>query len=182
MGGVSSARSLSTTIGRPHPGWSPRLNRPRGAGRSQCERIPINCTVPTVTPQHAHEITTESGCRTTKVKVTDHLESLPKDLARVEAVRDALGPAGAIWVDANGVWDVDTAVKHIRELNWASAGSEYVEQACQSIEDLSAAASRSGLPLTSRSPRRVRWRRLAVRWRIVLRRSTRRRQDQPYYS
>ena len=33
------------------------------------------------------------------------------DLARVEAVRDALGPGGQVRVDANGGWDVDTAVR-----------------------------------------------------------------------
>jgi O-succinylbenzoate synthase len=102
------------------------------------DRIPINCTVPAVGPERAHEITARSGCRTAKVKVADHPESLPEDLARVEAVRDALGPDGAIRVDANGVWDIDTAVAHIRQLDKAAAGLEYVEQPCRTIEELAA--------------------------------------------
>jgi O-succinylbenzoate synthase len=53
----------------------------------------------------------------------------------VEAVRDALGPAGAVRVDANAAWDVDTAVARVRELDRA-AGLEYVEQPCASLEDL----------------------------------------------
>ena len=40
-------------------------------------------------------------------------QSAADDLARVEAVRDALGPDGAIRVDANAAWDVDTAVARI---------------------------------------------------------------------
>ncbi|MGH3780723.1 MAG: o-succinylbenzoate synthase, partial [Pseudonocardiaceae bacterium] len=102
------------------------------------ERIPINCTVPAVEPEHAHEITARSGCRTAKVKVDDHPESLAEDLARVEAVRDALGPEGAVRVDANGGWDVDTAVTHIRRLDKAASGLEYVEQPCRTIDELAA--------------------------------------------
>ncbi|MFO7191033.1 MULTISPECIES: o-succinylbenzoate synthase [Thermocrispum] len=102
------------------------------------DRIPINCTVPAVDPVRAHDIAARSGCSTAKVKVADHPDSLSEDLARVEAVRDALGPNGAIRVDANGVWDVDTAVTHIRRLDRAAGGLEYVEQPCRTIEELAA--------------------------------------------
>jgi hypothetical protein len=37
-------------------------------------------------------------------------QTLAEDEARLEAVRDALGPSGRIRIDANGAWDVDTAV------------------------------------------------------------------------
>ncbi|MDQ3989080.1 MAG: o-succinylbenzoate synthase [Actinomycetota bacterium] len=106
------------------------------------EQIPVNCIVPAVGPRRAHEITAESGCGTAKVKVADHPESLAEDLARVEAVRDALGVAGAIRVDANGAWDVDTAVRAIGLLDKAAGGLEYVEQPCRSIEDLAAVRRR----------------------------------------
>jgi O-succinylbenzoate synthase len=106
------------------------------------ERIPVNCTVPVVGPARAHEITAGSGCRTAKVKVADHPDSLAEDLARVEAVRDALGPNGAIRVDANGGWDVDTAVVHIRRLDKAAGGLQYVEQPCRTIEELAAVRRR----------------------------------------
>ena len=52
-----------------------------------------------------------AGCRTAKVKVAEPGQTEADDLARVEAVRDALGPGGRIRVDANGGWDVDTAVR-----------------------------------------------------------------------
>ncbi|XVV02494.1 o-succinylbenzoate synthase [Actinosynnema sp. CA-248983] len=123
-----SASWLATTVEQCMLGWPEPVR----------DRIPINCTVPAVGPQHAHDITARSGCRTAKVKVADHPESLAEDLARVEAVRDALGPDGAIRVDANGVWDVDTAVSHIRQLDKAAGGLEYVEQPCRTIEELAA--------------------------------------------
>ncbi|MGV9821123.1 o-succinylbenzoate synthase [Nocardia xishanensis] len=100
------------------------------------ERIPINCTVPAVDPERAHRIVSSSGCRTAKVKVADHPDSLGEDLARVEAVRDALGHEGGIRVDANAVWDVDTAIAHIVRIDRAAGGLEYVEQPCRTIEEL----------------------------------------------
>ncbi|MFI6031875.1 o-succinylbenzoate synthase [Amycolatopsis magusensis] len=106
------------------------------------DRIPINCTVPAVGPDRARKIAAASGCTTAKIKVADHPDSLPEDLARVEAVRDALGPHGALRVDANGVWDVDTAIAHIRQLDTAAAGLEYVEQPCATIDELAAVRRR----------------------------------------
>jgi o-succinylbenzoate synthase len=102
------------------------------------DRIPINCTVPVVDPVRAHTIVAKSGCGTAKVKVADHPASLGEDMARLEAVRDALGPDGRIRIDANAVWDVDTAVHHIREMARAAGGLEYVEQPCRTIEELAA--------------------------------------------
>ncbi len=100
------------------------------------DRVPINCTVPAVGPERAHEIVSASGCATAKVKVADHPTSLEEDLARVEAVRDALGPHGHIRVDANGLWDTDTAVAVIPQLDKAAGGLQYVEQPCRTIDEL----------------------------------------------
>jgi len=77
-----------------------------------------------------------SGCDTAKVKVADHPTSLTEDLARVEAVRDALGPHGAIRIDANGAWDTDTAVAVIPQLDKAAGGLQYVEQPCRTLDEL----------------------------------------------
>src|SRR2546421_5221692 len=100
------------------------------------DRIPVNAVVSTVDPERANEVAASSGCRTVKVKVGDHSDSLAEDLARVEAVRDALGSDGRIRVDANGAWDVDTAISNIRQLDKAAGGLEYVEQPCRSIDEL----------------------------------------------
>jgi O-succinylbenzoate synthase len=98
--------------------------------------VPVNVTVPAVGPERAHEIVRASGCRTAKVKVAEPGQSPAEDLARVEAVRDALGPGGAIRIDANAAWDVDTAVARLRELD--RVGLEYAEQPCPTLADLAA--------------------------------------------
>jgi O-succinylbenzoate synthase len=100
------------------------------------DTVPVNVTVPAVGPERAHEIVRASGCRTAKVKVAEPGQSPAADLARVEAVRDALGPAGAIRVDANAAWDVDTATARIKELD--AVGLEYVEQPCATLDELAA--------------------------------------------
>jgi O-succinylbenzoate synthase len=102
------------------------------------DRIPINVIVPVVDPRSAHAIVAASGCTTAKVKVADHPDSLAEDLARLEAVRDALGPSGAVRVDVNGVWDVDTAVARIGAMDAAAGGLEYIEQPCRTIDELAA--------------------------------------------
>ena len=72
------------------------------------DRIPVNATVPAVEAARAPEILARfPGCRTAKVKVADPGQHLADDVARVRAVRDAMGPEGRIRVDANGLWNVD---------------------------------------------------------------------------
>jgi len=100
------------------------------------DAVPVNVTVPAVGPEQAHAIVRASGCRTAKVKVAEPGQTPADDLARVEAVRDALGPAGAIRIDANAAWDVDTAAARIAELD--RVGLEYVEQPCAGLEELAA--------------------------------------------
>jgi O-succinylbenzoate synthase len=98
------------------------------------DRVPVNTTVPAVGPDRAHELVRASGCATAKVKVAEPGQSLAEDVARVEAVRDALGPAGKVRVDANAAWDVDTAEKALRELDRFEL--EYAEQPVPSLEEM----------------------------------------------
>lgn len=100
------------------------------------DRIPVNCTVPAVPAEQAHRIVSGSDCSTAKVKVAEPGQPPGEDQERVEAVRDALGPGGAIRIDANAAWDVDTAVARITELERAANGLEYAEQPCPSIDEL----------------------------------------------
>jgi O-succinylbenzoate synthase len=108
-------------------GWPPPVR----------DSVPVNVTVPAVGPERARAIVSASGCRTAKVKVAEPGQSAAEDLARVEAVRDALGPAGKVRVDANAAWDVDTAAARVAELDRA-AGLEYVEQPCATLDELAA--------------------------------------------
>ncbi|WP_024801555.1 o-succinylbenzoate synthase [Nocardia sp. BMG51109] len=121
-----AANWLATTVEQVTAGWPEPVR----------DRIPVNCTVPAVSAERAHAIVAGSGCRTAKVKIADHPDALPEDLDRVAAVRDALGPDGAIRVDANAVWDVETAVRQIERIDRAAGGLEYVEQPCRTIEEL----------------------------------------------
>ncbi|HKS45128.1 MAG TPA: o-succinylbenzoate synthase [Amycolatopsis sp.] len=106
------------------------------------DRVPVNTTVPVVPPERAHDLVAASGCRTAKVKVADPQSCLMDDCERVAAVRAALGPGGAVRVDANMAWDTDTAVRAIRELDRAAGGLEYVEQPCPSVAELAAVRRR----------------------------------------
>lgn len=98
------------------------------------DRVPVNCTIPAVAPEAAFRMATESGCRTAKIKVAEPGQAPADDLARVAAVRDALGPEGRIRVDANGAWDVDEAIAALTDLQ--AYDLEYAEQPCVAVEDL----------------------------------------------
>ena len=113
------------------------------------DRVEVNTTVPAVGPEHAHRIVAASGARTAKVKVAEKGQDARDDLARVEAVRDALGPDGRIRVDANGGWDVDGAVAAVRALARAAGGLEYVEQPCASVDELAAVRRRIDVPVAA---------------------------------
>lgn len=99
-------------------------------------QVPVNVTIPAVGPQQAYALAAESGCRTAKVKVAEPGQALADDLARVEAVRDALGHGGAVRVDANGAWSIDEAVVALRELG--RLGLEYAEQPVRTVDELAA--------------------------------------------
>lgn len=111
--------------------------------------VPVNVTVPATDPERAHTIVAGGGCRTAKVKVAERGQALADDLARVEAVRDALGPDGLIRVDANGGWSVDEAVTAIRELDRAARGLEYVEQPVADVESLAAVRRKVAVPIAA---------------------------------
>ncbi|QUX31290.1 o-succinylbenzoate synthase [Nocardiopsis akebiae] len=111
------------------------------------DRVPVNVTVPAVDPERAHAIVSAGGCATAKVKVAERGQDPAEDLARVEAVRDALGPSGLVRVDANGAWDVDTAVRMVRALD--RFGLEYVEQPCATLDELAAVRRRVSVPVAA---------------------------------
>ena len=75
--------------------------------------VPVNVTVPAVGAAEAHAIVAGSGCGTAKVKVAERGQSRADDLARLEAVRDAIGPHGRVRIDVNGGWTVDQAVERL---------------------------------------------------------------------
>ncbi len=113
------------------------------------DRVPVNVTVPVVSPERAHAHVLASGCATAKVKVADPGSTLAEDQARLEAVRDALGAEGRIRIDVNGLWDVETAVAAIPVLDAAAGGLEYVEQPVMDVEDLARVRRRVDVPIAA---------------------------------
>ncbi len=112
--------------------------------------VPVNVTVPACSPERAREIVlASSGCRTAKVKVAEAGQSPGEDEARLEAVRDALGPDGLVRIDVNGGWSVDEAVTRIPVLERAAGGLEYVEQPVASVEDLAIVRRRVSVPIAA---------------------------------
>jgi o-succinylbenzoate synthase len=111
------------------------------------DRVGVNVTVPAVGPQRAGEIVAASGCRTAKVKVAEPGQSDADDIARVAAVREAIGPAGRVRVDANGGWDVERAERVLRAL--APFGLEYAEQPCSSLAELAEVRRRVAVPVAA---------------------------------
>jgi o-succinylbenzoate synthase len=110
--------------------------------------IPVNVTVPAVGPAHAARIVRDSaGCRTAKVKVAEPGQGFDADLERVEAVRDVLGPAGRVRIDANGAWSVEDAISRVRAL--ARFDLEYVEQPCRSVDELAAVRRAVDVPVAA---------------------------------
>ncbi|MEW1835619.1 o-succinylbenzoate synthase [Microbacterium sp. NPDC079995] len=99
------------------------------------EAIPVNATVPAVAAASVPDVLARfDGCRTAKVKVAEPGQTLADDVARVRAVRAAMGPEGRIRVDANGAWNVDEAEHAVHAL--AEFDLEYVEQPCATVPEL----------------------------------------------
>jgi O-succinylbenzoate synthase len=111
------------------------------------DSVPVNVTVPAVGPEQAHAIVARSGCRTAKVKVAEPGQPESDDIARVEAVRDAIGPDGKIRVDANGGWDVEAAARVLTALT--AFDLEYAEQPCASLAELAALRRRVDVRLAA---------------------------------
>ncbi|KAA9133948.1 o-succinylbenzoate synthase [Microbacterium caowuchunii] len=99
------------------------------------ESIPVNATIPAVDPGRAVEVLSHfDGCRTAKVKVAERGQTLVDDVARVRAVREAMGPEGRVRIDANGAWNVDEAEHALYAL--APFDLEYAEQPCATVPEL----------------------------------------------
>jgi O-succinylbenzoate synthase len=110
------------------------------------DRIPINATVPAIPALEVPKVLARfPGVRTAKVKVAEPGQTLVDDADRVEVVR-ALVPT--VRVDANGGWSVDEAVEAARALT-ATGPLEYIEQPCQTVEELAEVRRRVDVPIAA---------------------------------
>jgi O-succinylbenzoate synthase len=117
--------------------------------------VAVNALIPAVAPEAAAALAAAAardGFTCLKVKVGSSLgpslsSSLADDVGRVAAVRDGAGGGVAVRVDANGAWDVDTAVTAISRL--ARFDLELVEQPVASLDDLAAVRRRVSVPVAA---------------------------------
>ena len=119
-------------------GWPPTLRA----------EVAVNALVPAVDADTAAALAAEAvagGMTTVKVKVGGGPPA--DDADRVAAVRAALGPAGRIRLDANGAWDVDTAVLVLDRL--AGLDLELAEQPVADIADLARVRRRVAVPVAA---------------------------------
>jgi O-succinylbenzoate synthase len=110
--------------------------------------VPVNGLVPAVPADTAAALAAEAlagGVTTVKVKVGSG--PLTDDVDRVAAVRAALGPSGRIRLDANGAWDVDSAVAALERL--AGFDLELVEQPVADMGDLARVRRRVAVPVAA---------------------------------
>jgi o-succinylbenzoate synthase len=97
--------------------------------------IRVNGTVPALDVADVPAFLAGLGSPTcVKVKVGGPGSTRATDVARVRAVRDALGATGRIRIDANGSWTLDEAEHAIREME--SLDLDYVEQPVESVSDM----------------------------------------------
>lgn len=118
--------------------------------------VPVNVTIPVVSPQDAAGRAHAARCSTAKIKVADPHSTLREDWDRVRAVAVALaqdfGSQARVRIDVNGKWEPDQAVDAIAHLCEAAApvgGLEYVEQPCMKVEDLARVRQRVGVPIAA---------------------------------
>ena len=120
----------------------------RAVGEPGAEAIAVNRTLgggpPEEVARHAAEGVRE-GFACFKVKV-----GLPDDVERVAAVREAIGPWPALWIDANGAWSAHDAVTSIERL--ARHDLQFVEQPCRTLAELAEVRAAVRVPIAADEP------------------------------
>ncbi|WP_257162304.1 o-succinylbenzoate synthase [Corynebacterium cystitidis] len=107
--------------------------------------VEVNGTIPAVEAGRVPGIMARyPGVRTFKVKVAEAGQSLADDIARVNAVREAM-PEAVIRVDANRGWTVEQAV----EAAGALGDLEYIEQPCATVEELARLRGLTDTPIAA---------------------------------
>ncbi|MPZ52760.1 MAG: o-succinylbenzoate synthase [Acidimicrobiia bacterium] len=141
----------------PFPGYGPEVTARwlAAALEAACQplpdpvrtTVPVNVTVPAVDPQTAARLVTESGASTAKVKVAAGHDNEESEMARLQAVSDALGPGGRLRIDVNGAWSLDEATRRLEALRVFDL--EYVEQPVAAIADMVRLRARVDVPVAA---------------------------------
>lgn len=136
------------------------LGRRAADGRAgEDEAVPCNATLVAGTPEAVvadAERWARDGFTTFKLKLGSESVKTPLqggfsqtrgDVEQVRAVREALGPAARIRVDANEAWDLETARRTLSELE--PFGIELAEQPVAGLEAMAELAASTSIPLAA---------------------------------
>ena len=102
------------------------------------DAVPVNALVDAA----GFEPASLAGYAAVKVKV-----GFAGDVDLVAAVRDAVGPRVALRIDANGAWDLDTAVAQLARL--ARYDLELAEQPVRTLDDLARLRRQTSIPIAA---------------------------------
>ncbi len=107
-------------------------------------KIEVNATIPAINGREniSEALSWFPGCTTVKIKVGADLR---EDLARIATVCD-LVPSAKIRIDVNGAWSIGKATQAIHAV-YDICELEYVEQPCDSLDDLRELKKRLGIPV-----------------------------------
>ena len=96
----------------------------------------VNATLAAVAPAEVEQQLDAFGeFRTVKIKVAEPGQTIEDDLARIRRVRE-LRPGVALRIDANGGYDVGTAIELAKQLAIESIDLQYFEQPVRTIAEL----------------------------------------------
>jgi O-succinylbenzoate synthase len=100
------------------------------------EAIPVNATLPAVTPDQVEKVLSRFGdFGTVKIKVAEAGQSLEDDLQRVQVVRNSY-PDARIRLDANGGYSVEDAMTIASSLFASGVSLDYLEQPVKTIAEM----------------------------------------------
>ncbi len=96
--------------------------------------VKVNGTIPALNDHAGIERIVDSfpGVNTFKVKVGENLSEDVARLARIKSLR----PQARLRIDVNGAWSVQEAITNLRAIYENIGPLEYVEQPCETVEEL----------------------------------------------
>lgn len=98
--------------------------------------IGINATLAAVAPEQvAEQLSAFGDFKTVKIKVAEPGQNIEQDLARIRKVHE-LHPSARLRLDANGGFDVESAIELAKQLAIESIDLQYFEQPVKTIAEL----------------------------------------------
>lgn len=146
LGLVPEARAA--LAGAAHDLWAQRAGVPLAAllDDAAVDRVRVNASIGSLPAHRAvgeASLAVAAGFTTIKLKVG--ATSSDDDISRVAAVRAAVGDAVELRVDANGAWDVETAVATLDRM--AGSGVSFCEEPVAGIDAIAAVGARATVPV-----------------------------------